>query len=145
MKSSENDYVLVELIDLINQTDSSVSLTVLVDGGAVSGRLVSNEAWFKSRADVLKGASGSDDAEVGLHTLYSGWSATFAELNKQAKEVRDLDVPEKYKEALSDVSTPGYLHLVDAVLVGAGSNRGVPFAFRIDLSKISGWSFGEIG
>ncbi|MFC9390433.1 hypothetical protein [Streptomyces venezuelae] len=144
MKNSENDYALVELIEIINQTDSNVSLTVTVDGGAISGRLVSNERWFKSRADVLKGGDADEDGEVGLHTLYERWGTTFAELNKQAKEVRDLDVPEQYKVALDEVSKPGYLHLIDAVLVGAGRHTGVPFAFRVDLSRVSAWSFGQI-
>ncbi|MFE6893915.1 hypothetical protein [Streptomyces sp. NPDC057694] len=140
MTDEQTDLVLVELIDLVNKTNTSVSLTVLVNGGALSGRLVSNEVWFQSRAELLKGVADGDG--VGLHTLYEKWHERFAELNKNAREAGELKVATEYMDAIESVSNPNYLHLVDTVLFGTPKGQGVPFAFRVNIADVSAWSFG---
>jgi len=126
------DALLFALVSLANLNEGiSMTITLTVPGGVVSGMLIQNERWLREVAQVIADATG--DAE-GLAGVVRDWHSVLDELDD------DLD-------AGSVTSRPaGYVHLADArVYVGGAGMPNDGTHWRGRLRDVTGWSLGTLG
>ncbi|MFE3430004.1 hypothetical protein [Streptomyces sp. NPDC059171] len=150
MADDEADYVLTQLVELVNRSDAEFGMTVASNGLTVTGTLVSNRKWFDLQAQFLKAATSSADGEVGLHTIFEGWRDANREITEEEKRIEEtiegLDLPERIQKAIAEVTQrTGYIHLAKARYVstqGFVPTEGVLWRGRLDA--VTGWSVGEM-
>ncbi|MFB6660933.1 hypothetical protein ACFCXL_01045 [[Kitasatospora] papulosa] len=150
MANNDVDYVLAQLVDLVNRSELEFGITIDANGTQITGTLVSNQTWFDRQAQAVKAASQIEDNEVGLHTIFEGWrdvnGEAIAEDKKVEKALEGMELPDRFQNAIGEASQKaGYIHLAGARHV---TSRGfVPTEgtlWRGRLEAVAGWSVGEI-
>ncbi|MFF9274385.1 hypothetical protein [Streptomyces griseosporeus] len=150
MAHETTDHVLAQLVRLVNGSDLEFSLTLMVNGQTVTGRLISSKKWFELQAGRLKESTQAEEGEVGLHSIFEGWAEVTSEYNDELKRVqealKDIELPDRYQNAVAEAETPiGFLHLAGARIYGPNGFQpveGMPWRGR--LEHVSGWSIGEL-
>ena len=150
MAHDTTDHVLTHLVSLANGSDLGFSLTLTVDGQTITGRLISSKKWFEIQAERLREATGAQEEQIGLHSIFESWADATGKYNAEVKQVQealeDIELPDRYRSALDETETPiGFIHLADARIDGANGFQpaaGMPWRGR--LEHVSGWSIGEL-
>lgn len=118
------DYLLEFYVDIVNQGDAKIPITLLMDGFLVSGYLVGAQTFLRSTLDVIK----SDEKGEHFYRKY---------INDRIDQYSDND---------GSIRTV-FIHLTDAKFF---NNRiGLPetelgINFRGLLSKVSGFFLGAM-
>ncbi|MEU9978521.1 hypothetical protein [Streptomyces sp. NPDC051014] len=150
MAQEETDYVLAQLVELVNRSDMEFSVTVASNGLMITGTLVSNQTWFDRQADLIRAGSGMQDDEVGLHTIFEGWRDRNREATAEDKQVedalKDIELPHRFQQAIDETAQQaGYIHLAKArYVVQQGFVPAEGMLWRGRLDAITGWSVGEL-
>jgi hypothetical protein len=104
-----------------------LGITLVVDGGIVSGDLVGRDSWFET-----------------LHTNHHDRLGDMTEVLRDAMKRADADHSEQDDD---DLDNFGYIHLVNARYVGGGTFIPTTggMLWRGRLTSISGFNFGTVG
>lgn len=127
-RTSLNDYVLEELVALVNAGNYEISVTLQVSGMLVSGLLVSGKRFFEGYSDDL--------------------SSPFEPGSEMEEAVREFALTNRavYDREGEEVDPPMFIHLRDARYVTPGgllpTNNGVWWRGR--LSEVGGFSLGSL-
>ncbi|KQX76051.1 hypothetical protein [Aeromicrobium sp. Root472D3] len=106
---------MMEKLDTGDGPTSSMSLTINVPGGVISGQLIARHRWVEQ----IQAAMMAADAQTGK---------AFGEAFEELKPPAD--------------AKPNFLHLQNAHYVSGGSaSAGDGFLWRGRISDVSGWSF----
>jgi hypothetical protein len=128
------DWFLEGLVAFVDQTQSSLSMTLSVGGTLVSGQLVGGKEYFEGMASMLGqgdvSASGSAQTKVQyLRKLFADTGTAFY----GDKVEREL------------LSKPLYLHLKNARFFGGPSELNIQTGWwRGRISAIDGFFLGEL-
>lgn len=126
------DWFLQRLVNLVNQSDTTMGITVQVGGMFVSGTLVGGAEYFSGFADDFAGG-------------YSGETANIDGLKDSIKSFGDI-----YKNTHDDDSDPpptDYIHLKNAVFLTADGRRlptDKKVWWRGRLSEVGGFFLGSL-
>ncbi|MFD9767086.1 hypothetical protein ACFWXI_26655 [[Kitasatospora] papulosa] len=151
MAHETTDQVLTQLVRLVNGSDYEFSITLMVNGQTVTGRLISNKKWFELQAETLKASTQTEEGKLGLHSIFEGWAGSAGEYNDELEQVQEaldgVDLPKHYMKAVIEAEAPiGFIHLQGARVVysnGFVPTEGVPWRGRME--HVSGWNLGELG
>lgn len=128
-KFLECDNFLQGLVNLCNNTESTMSITLCIGGGLITGTLIGGEEYFNLFHEALV-ASGfpAEEAEI------------FKEFGQIYRDQRDKEKKENY-------SPPQFIHLKDAHVFNGGpvaipTNQGIIWRGR--LTEIDGFLLGSI-
>ncbi|NEA12774.1 hypothetical protein G3I27_32275 [Streptomyces sp. SID10692] len=150
MANEDMDYVLAQLVRLVNRSDLQFGITIDANGSTITGTLISNEKWFDLQARAIKAASKAEGDEVGLHTVFERWQALNSEANAEDKRandaLKDLELPDRFQTAIGEAAERvGYIHLQGARRVtslGLVPSEGALWRGR--LEAVTSWSVGEL-
>jgi hypothetical protein len=135
------DELLSLLVQACDDGGFTTSLTVQSGGFLVGGLLISQSAYLRGQAELIRAAG--DDADEGREAF----AAAFDDLAEQqeqrsARRVARLQDGSALSEPEDEIR-PAYLHLRDARLVGPGSRTATPF-WRGRLDHIDAFWFGSL-
>ncbi|MFH9615309.1 hypothetical protein ACH4MM_16570 [Streptomyces pratensis] len=150
MAHETTDHVLTQLVRLVNGSSYEFSITLMVNGQTVTGKLISSKKWFELQAETLKASTQAEEGEPGLHSIFEGWANSTGEYNDELKQVQealdDVELPDRYMKAVVEAEVPiGFIHLEDARVVdpnGFLPAEGVSWRGRME--HVSGWNLGEL-
>ncbi|MFI2641384.1 hypothetical protein [Streptomyces sp. NPDC018610] len=122
---SHPDDLLVEIAAMVeSQHSSRMSLTVVVPGAVITGRLAPETMWKQRVAEVLRD---SDDL--------ARFSAAFTGAG-----------PEGGGDAAAPADRPTHLHFhVARILQGSFGIPDTGGMYRVALKDVSAWTIGDIG
>ncbi|MFE6845353.1 hypothetical protein [Streptomyces sp. NPDC057686] len=122
---SKPDDLLVAIAAAVeSQQTNQMSLTVLVQGAVITGRLAPESAWRRRVAEVL-----ADSERLG----------PFASLFMDAEGAEGPDVPPR-----SAPHPPSYLHFhVARILQGTVGIPETGGMYRIAIKDVSAWTMGD--
>ncbi|MFF1494495.1 hypothetical protein [Streptomyces sp. NPDC058304] len=122
---SKPDDLLVAIAAAVeSQQTNQMSLTVLVHGAVITGRLAPESVWRRRVAEVL-----ADSDRLG----------PFASLFMDAEGVEETDVPPR-----SAPHPPSYLHFhVARILQGTVGIPETGGMYRIAIKDVSAWTMGD--
>lgn len=124
--AGRGDGMLAILVTIVNDNDSSMSVTLTLPGGPVTGTLIGYNEWLEL----------SEAQTPGFFAPYiESETARRARVDAEGDDARSTDLP------------PFYLHLKNARYF---SGRLVPdsgngFLWRGRISQVAAWSIGELG
>ncbi|MGW4270908.1 hypothetical protein [Streptomyces similanensis] len=123
---SHPDELLVDIAAMVeSQHSSRMSLTVVVPGAVITGRLAPEAMWKQRVAEVLRD---SDDLRR-FSTAFTG-----------------VDPGAGGEEASPPAGRPTHLHFhVARILQGSFGIPDTGGMYRVALSDISAWTIGDIG
>ncbi|MFB9383282.1 hypothetical protein ACFFTK_09035 [Pseudonocardia petroleophila] len=114
--------VLRSLLAVLGESDTSLSVTLFVDGAVVTGRAVPRTEWLEAVAGV---PSPDDDPTAdGIRTLLRG--------------AADVD-----SEPLSS-TTINTVNLIDVTIFSVGGAQMLIPTLQIALARVSGWTLGRV-
>jgi hypothetical protein len=125
------DWFLRSLVDIVNNNDTEIGITLQVSGMLVSGLLVGGKKYFDGFAnDIASPLSDPDDSESARQF--------FAQYG-------DVTYPKKENKEEQEYSPPNYIHLKGARFFhinGVVPSRGIWWRGR--LSHVSGFILGNM-
>ncbi|MER6539673.1 hypothetical protein ABT215_39015 [Streptomyces sp900105755] len=128
------DLYLSLLLTMVESGESvtSMSVTLGMTSGVISGDLVSRDTWKSLWTETVLTRANADAGSMGL------FPDTADRLFRQARE-------DAGTEDGSERHGPRFVHLKDVTLFVPGvSPVGLPF-WRGRLSEVSGWTIGKLG
>ncbi len=128
--ASQTDNVLDLLAGVVTQAGASFSVTLMVGGTVVSGKIIGSKEYFQGLADEF----GEAWEQAGVEGF--DWRPAFEGLAK-------LEAFREEKAAGAD-REGSYLYLKDAVIFGPGDYHRISSTFwRGLLTHVSAWMLGE--
>ena len=125
------DPFLVFLVNQIEAMDGEMPIMLWVQGGVVSGELISHRRYMVRTFNSLKHMRHLSPARG--HAVLDGLIDAF--------ESYEADHPEHAASAGTEV-VPQYLQLQNAVLSIGGSTQSLDSAWRVRLDAINAWMLG---
>jgi hypothetical protein len=133
----EKDLLLTALVYSLNKSndhESSISITLTIPGGVITGYAIGNQHWM-DEVGMLVGSQAQ-----GMMDLFASW-------NQIMSDARGAGEDEEEDQSLL---TTGYVHLKGArFVVDALGLRPPPLAdgihWRGRLTQVSGWALGAFG
>lgn len=135
------DELLSLLVQACDDGGFTTALTVQTGGFLVGGLLISQSAYLRGQAELIRAAG--DDGDPGREAF----AAAFDDLAEQQEQrsarrvarLQDTNAPGEPEDEIR----PAYLHLRDARLVGPGARTATPF-WRGRLDHIDAFWFGSL-
>lgn len=135
----DKDWFLSSLVNLVNDTNISMSITLNVGGTIVSGTLIGGSDYFEGFANEMASAFPDKDAAESIRGSY----AQFAQIYPK----RPIEETEEDPEENRVAARPSYIHLKNARFYANGQpsipgNKGVWWRGR--LTAVDGFSLGGL-
>jgi hypothetical protein len=124
-----SDVILVVFARMANRDELSLSLTVSVPGGVVSGRLIGGRQYFRALDTLVResGLARGLGLEEGMSDAYP---------------------TDEEAEGSNDGLPPMFLHFMDARLWGAAPrpmpSGGRGHLYRVRLEDVTAWTLGSL-
>lgn len=125
----EADGLLAAIVEVAANADMHLSMTLVLPGGAIAGRVVSPSTWLQAQSDLFRGVANGES------------------LSQAFASIRDELVAEesRQEECADDAQPPAnFIYLLDGSLIGTPKMTGeVRQHFKVRRTDVSAWSFGE--
>ena len=135
------DELLSLLVQACDDGGFTTSLTVQTGGFLVGGLLISQSAYLRGQAELIRAAG--DDADAGREAFAAAFDGLAEQQeqrsNRRVARLQDAAAPAEPEDEIR----PAYLHLREARLVGSGTRTTTPF-WRGRLDHIDAFWFGSL-
>ena len=148
------DGVLLALVRAANSTtealkdgEQGLGLVLVVGGATISGKLVSNWAWFKKVEENIRKSAPSHAGEPnGMAEIFSWFGDEMISMREDSTKITHVfdQLPTSAQQALADSDRTEFIHLEDARVYEPGY-PGMPgngMLWRGRLKDVCGWSLG---
>ena len=136
LKPPVTDGLLQALVSIADDLGASSSVTVLVGGSMVTGKILPYGEWLQSTVDDLRSATGDEGGLIAAESFAKG-------LEEAAKE-HSLEATKVKERLKGERSKPNFLHLKDVrMFVGPTLTEVYLPKLRLRLSSIDGFIWGE--
>ena len=127
-----NDLYLEMFVQMANNVDMEMSITLFVGGQLISGKLIGHAKYLELVSQGFKNISSTNDFNPGEI------------ISKEFEKMRNEEIKTRAEREKEDYS-PNYIHLENACIRNPnGQNyniQGMPF--RLKFKDVTGFIFGE--
>lgn len=127
----EVDGLLLGITSAASQFDMHLSVTLVVPGAVVAGKVVSPTRWLAAQAELFGTLAHGDAIASVFTTLRDEHSA-------------DAAISEAIESETPGQSASNFVYLLDGHILGTPIGpKSLPQHFKVRLDAVSAWTFGE--
>ena len=130
---NENDWLLEEIVNLINGTEKELQITLVTDVVLISGEVVSSHRYLDYTYALLRSRNVIPDPEIDKSIPLEKQNISGDILEKRMNFAREKASSKR------EPSTPSFIHIKDVNTSGGETHSAKSVFWRGSIEKVSGF------